>query len=157
MTPHKRDEVDAWWGSYSVKNILPALFASLAASALVVGASWLFPYSRVGQFIVLGVLAAFWLTLLLLWIYLIFGINYRLTSRRLFVERGLSRRRLQSVDLATISQVNVKANRLERFLGVGRVFVEVQGSRATSVILGGVPAPEMIAEKIRAQSEKAKQ
>ena len=148
MTAPKRDEVDAWWGSCSVSSVVPGLLASLAASGLVVGVAWVLPHSRAEQLIVMSVLGVFWLFLLLVGIYRVFGFNYRLTTCRLFVEMGLRRRNVQSFELSRITRVVARANRLEKFFGIGRIFVEVEGSTAP-LVLRGVMGPEQVAEKIR--------
>ncbi len=152
MTSLKPEELDAWWGSCSVKSTLPGMLLSLAASLIIIGIAWLLPHDWRGQLIVLAILGVCWTALLLRWIYIIFGINYRLTSHRLIVEFGLKRRWLQTVALSTISQVVVKSTGVEKFLGVGRVVLEVQGSSAAPIILAGVAEPDQVAEKIRALS-----
>jgi uncharacterized membrane protein YdbT with pleckstrin-like domain len=157
MTPSKREEVDAWWGSYSIKGILPSLLASLAASGALVGIAWLFDPNQGEQIILLAVLGACWLALLLNWINRLFGMNYRLTTRRLFVASGLRRRLIHTVNLAQISRIGVKITPVEKLLGLGRVLVEVQNLSASALILRAVSGPYQIAEKIRVLSDQAKQ
>jgi uncharacterized membrane protein YdbT with pleckstrin-like domain len=156
MTPPDRQEVDVWWGSYSIKSVLPGLLASLAASGLAVATAWLLPHGSLEQLFALGLLGLCWVALLLFWAYRVFGVNYRLTTHRLFVETGLRHRRLQAVELSKISQVAFKRTSLEEFLGTGRLFVDVQGS-AAPLVLRGVLGAENIAEKIGSLREEARE
>ena len=50
---------------------------------------------------------------------------------------------------AHLSRVEVKITPVEKFLGIGRVVVEVSNHSATAIILRGVHGPEQVAEKIR--------
>ena len=157
MTSPKVEELDAWWGSCSIKSLLPGALGSLTASGFVFGIAGLLQRGGPEQIILLALLGLCWVGLLSFWSYRVFGFNYRLTTCRLFVEIGLRHRQVQAVHLAKISGVACKINPLERFLGIGRVCVGVQDGSQRQIILRGVPGPEQVAERIRELSEKARQ
>lgn len=151
-----RQEADLWWGACSPRTVVPSFLLMTVATALVEWASWTMLERGRPQVMVLGVLSAIWLIQVLWWSLWIFGYNYRLTTRRLFHERGVFWRKFRAVDLAHIHQVFVKKNPLEKRLGVGRVLVLVNEPKPQKIVLEGVYGPEHIADRIRQQSKKAK-
>ena len=157
MSLLKRQEVDAWWGNCSIKTILPGLVVSLAANGVVFALAWYLPRGSPERWVVLGLQLVSWLALIVYWGYQVFCINYRLTTHRLFVDIGLRSRTVQIVLLDKVSQVSFKTTALEKFLGVGRVFVAMQDPQIPTVILRGVSDPRHVAEKIKALTEQAQQ
>ncbi len=147
-------EVDAWWGSCSLRSLVPEAIVFMLASVVVAVPAWLLRDGVVAQLVV-GFLLVIWLTLILSWGYRTLGWNYRLTTRRLFKATGLRRRRLEEVALDRVERVVVKRGLLGSLLGVGRVLVERQDSRP--LILPGVRGPDQVAEKISALARAARE
>jgi len=150
------NETDAWWGGYSIRSMLPGMAASLLLSCLIWATVWLTEISKTGFYVVLVLMTLFWLGLISSWAYRMFGFNYRLTTRRLFHERGLLRRKVRQLSLDQVTDVVVKHGPFDRFLHVGQVHVAAHGSAPQSVVLQGVFAPEHLAEKILALSRAAR-
>src|SRR5260370_16961610 len=76
------------------------------------------PYlERYTTYILVG---AVWLFQLIRWGYRIVGINYRLTNRRLFCQRGFYTP-IAAIDLASITTVRIERDALEGYLKVGRL------------------------------------
>jgi membrane protein YdbS with pleckstrin-like domain len=146
------NEVDAWWGSYSMRSVLPGLLIAMVFSGLVWATVWLAELSGMALYAVTTMLTLAWSCLALRWGYAIFGCNYRLTTHRLFREQGLLRRKIQQMNLEQIADVTVKQGPLEKYLNVGRIAVAARGSAIETITLEGVLAPEHVAEKILALS-----
>jgi uncharacterized membrane protein YdbT with pleckstrin-like domain len=142
-------EVDIWWGSYSARALLPALLLSALCTLLVLGAVW-FLGNREVQVLLLWVVVALWLLQILWWARRLLGSNYRLTSHRLFMVRGVFGPHYLEVDLARVSQVQVKRKMFDRMLKVGRVVLKLRGQRRESIVLEGVQDPDRVAAAIRA-------
>jgi uncharacterized membrane protein YdbT with pleckstrin-like domain len=144
-------EVDAWWGSYSLRLAVPWFLATILLSGILLGVPG-FLLEPVLARRVLAVL--FWLAAIaqaLFWIYRIFGYNYRLTTHRLFKQRGLIRRKMWVMNLGDIKEVVVQPGLAHRFLGVGSIVVTTDAV-PKKMILDGVPAADQVAEKILALS-----
>lgn len=150
-------EVDVWWGAYSWQALLPGLFAGLTFSALVVGLAWyLVSWRGLVQlrYSAHALLGLFWLVQLSRWVYRLFGWNYRLTTRRLFVERGFGHPGRPGFPLAQISQVMVSRRPLQYLCRVGQVLILELGNAQPALILEGVRRPEHIAMLIRNQIQR---
>ncbi len=99
-----------------------------------------------------AVIGTLWLIQLGRWAYRVVAINYRLTTRHLYIERGFRHPGKPGIELAQVRQALVARGRLERWLGVGRICIFVRKAE-TPVVLEGVRDPERIALKIRQQVE----
>ena len=127
--PSLAQEVDAWWGSYSIRGIGFELLVSVLASVLVAVPAYIL-LGHVWVPTVLVLLMGAWLVQVSRWGYRIFGWNYRLTTRRLIKATGLYRRRLEEVGLEKVERAVVQRGPLDAILSVGRVLVETHGSPA---------------------------
>jgi membrane protein YdbS with pleckstrin-like domain len=143
-------ETDLWWGSYAGRTMLPSFVLCFALTlGLVFGAYLLWSDFGQGPAVArhefYSVAVALWLFQLVRWLYRIIGCNYRLTTRRLFCGRGFLYPATAPVDLRDVQGVAVKQLAWERWLGIGRVYVQAK----EAVMLEGVHQPERIAERIR--------
>ena len=101
-------------------------------------------------------LAAIWLLQAIRAGYRLFGYNYRLTTRRLFHDRGRLYPPDAPLDLATVVRVEVKQSLLGRLIGVGTVRVIPEDAAAT-VELTGVYRPKVLTAKIEAAATAARE
>jgi len=79
----------------------------------------------------------------------VYGLRYRLTTQRLFIERGLIARSIDQTELIRVDDVRVRQGVFDRIFGVGTVEVmstDVSDAQASIV---GVENPQQIAEHIR--------
>lgn len=155
-------EVDVWWGSYSGRTMLPSFGVCGLLTLAIAGVSlylvWGKDYHstlvRYAAYLAVGVI---WGLQLGRWAYRTVSINYRLTNRCLFRDRGFRHPSAGQVALAQVREVRVEeGSRLERFLGIGRVRV-VGGNGAEVLMLEGVYDPEGAANTIRKQVEQVRQ
>jgi membrane protein YdbS with pleckstrin-like domain len=150
--PPSEDEVEVWWGSYSPRAMLPLVVICLTASValvllLVFMTNWgLRPsVARWTGYVVLGGL---WLALALWCGYRMVGYSYRVTTRRLFYDRGFLHGRVPIVELARVVSVTVQQTAVERWLGIGRVVV-MEKDNPAPLVLESVRRPEKMAAKVR--------
>ena len=71
---------------------------------------------------------------------------YRLTTRRLLRERGFAHPALPAIELTSASDVRVEQRAWERWVGVGRLLVEVEGGAIE--VFHGLHQPARVAEAI---------
>ncbi|MGB0716150.1 MAG: PH domain-containing protein [Phycisphaerae bacterium] len=86
----------------------------------------------------------------------IFGNRYRLTTQRLFVERGILRQTIDQVELIRVDDVRIEKSLINRMFGLGTVIVLSTDATDNTLRLEGVAGPEGIAESIRTNMKEAR-
>lgn len=127
----------AWgvWGALVVLGYLGLVTTRSSPVSLLVGA--------------LAVLPGAWFlgkALLRRW-----SLRYRLTTHRLFTDRGLLRRQHDELELIRVDDISVRQNLLQRWLGVGTVTVVSTDSSNPRLEIEGILAPLALKERIRTQ------
>ena len=148
------EEVEVWWGGYSGWALTPSFVVCLLITAFIVWASW--HYLPRHLFRVTATVAAslVWGVQFVRFGVRVLGFNYRLTTRRLLLSRGVRRLRVRAIELARVRRVTPETSGLEALFGVGRVYVHVEGEAAPHV-LPGVRNPRNVAALIRAAAQAA--
>jgi len=75
--------------------------------------------------------------------------KYRVTSQRLFVERGILGRTVDQTELVRVDDVRVHKTFLHRIFGLGSVEVVSTDASDKNVSIEGVTDPDTVAEAIR--------
>lgn len=94
--------------------------------------------------------------LLRVW-YLVASTRYRLTTQRLFVQRGLIAKHLEEVELFRVKDVTLNQGMLQRLLGVGNVVVLSSDDTTPQLVLAGIPDPLAVKEQLRGAFRAARQ
>lgn len=89
--------------------------------------------------------------------YLVASTRYRLTSQRLFVQRGVIAKALEEVELFRVKDVTLTQGILDRLLGTGTVVVLSTDDSAPRLEIQGVLNPLDAKEKIRTAFRAARQ
>jgi membrane protein YdbS with pleckstrin-like domain len=110
--------------------------------------------SLVVRYTAYAIAALIWLAQLARWGYRVLTFSYRLTTRRLLVERSFFNSLRAAVDLCRVARVEVAQRPLERMVGVGRIKVVEENQSAPSIELLGVYRPEAVADVIREQAKQ---
>src|SRR5260370_819014 len=150
--PYANQETDIWWGAYAGRTMIPSFVICALLTGLLVWGVWIFwpknedrPYlERYTTYILVG---AVWLFQLIRWGYRIVGINYRLTNRRLFCQRGFYTP-IAAIDLASITTVRIERDALEGYLKVGRLRIVPVDNGKPPMLLEGLYNPDQIAALI---------
>ena len=106
-------EVDIWWGAYAGRTMWPS-FVVCALLTLAIGVAafgwWqLNPkHPHLVRYTGYWLAGMIWSAQLLRWGYRTLSINYRLTSRRLFRDRGFHNPAAGRVDLSNVAAVEVE-------------------------------------------------
>jgi hypothetical protein len=149
------EEVELWWGAFSGWAMTPSFVVCLLLTGLIAWAAWAWLPRDWVKVTVLGGASIVWLVQLGRWAVRALGYNYRLTTRRLWVTRGIPRVAVSSLELSCVASVRVERTWLERRLGVGRVCVTPEGG-GCPLVLEGVAHPRHAAEVIRAAVRAAR-
>ena len=75
--------------------------------------------------------------------------RYRLTTQRLFIERGILSRTIDQTELIRVDDVRLYKGFLDRLLGLGSVAVVSTDATDREVVIEGIAEPEKVAEAIR--------
>jgi membrane protein YdbS with pleckstrin-like domain len=151
-------EEDLWTGTYSPKAMCGSV---LAAVVLSVGGLVIVPLvanTTIGwRMLVLGLLVM-WGGLALVLAYRRLSVGYRLTTYRLFHERGLLSRTTDRLEVIDIDDVRVHQGLVERMLGVGTVKIESSDRTDPELSLPGIDEVRAVADLIdntrRAERER---
>jgi hypothetical protein len=108
------------------------------------------------RYTVYAICGAIWFAQLARWLYYVLTYNYRLTTRRLFIERSFLNTPRAELELRRISGVVVETSGLDRRLGVGTLRV-LGDDRAPRLVLLGVRDPGRLAAEIRHLAKQARE
>jgi uncharacterized membrane protein YdbT with pleckstrin-like domain len=138
------EEIELWRGSFSAKGMINAwILAGLATIAwLVLGA--LLP-ARTEWLLSGGLVALFWLGLLLVLLYRKLNVHYRLTNQRLIHKAGILRRVTDRIEIIDMDDISCNQNIFERLLGVGSIQVTSSDRTHPHIILRGVDNVQEVA------------
>jgi hypothetical protein len=151
-------EVDVWWGSYAGRAMMPSFAVCIALTALIyLGARWWVPERGWLQLTFFALASAVWLIQLARWGYRFFTWNYRLTTRFLYVDYGLTRMGGQRFALRTVDRLEARYNLLERVLGIGDLWVWFDEAMKPPAVLKALKSPRAVAETIRTVVRKARE
>lgn len=79
----------------------------------------------------------------------IFGIHYRLTTQRLFVNKGILTRTTDQLELVRIEDVRLRQGVIDRIVGTGDVEIVSSDQTEAKLMLTSVAQPDEVAEHIR--------
>jgi membrane protein YdbS with pleckstrin-like domain len=161
-TPHSIlfEETDVWWGAYSVRTLIPHCIACVLLSAVVLAVAWFegaWHGSTLLHHLTIGLVAGTWTLLVAYGLYRASAFSYRLTTRRLFINRSF---RFHSpaaigIPLRRIVRVTVERDPFERLSGVGRIRIQLPAGEAQPALLEGVRSPKQAAVRIRKMAANA--
>jgi hypothetical protein len=130
--------------------MLPSFVVCLVATGLIAWLTWSCVPRHLLRPVFVGLSGGLWLVQGVRWGYRYFGYNYRLTTRRLFRQRGFRQLPEEQMDLTSIARVAVRSNWHERKIGVGEVVVWADDPSRPPMVLKGLRRPERVAEMLRA-------
>jgi membrane protein YdbS with pleckstrin-like domain len=146
------EETDVWWGSYAGRTMVPGFLLCALLTVAVVGVAWslgAWHGSAPARYAAQVCIVVLWGAQVGRWAYRLLALNYRLTTQRLFEDRGFHHPGSLGIELDQITQVVVERGPLERLLGVGRVRVITQASSEQILVLEGIRNAEQVAAEIR--------
>ncbi|MBI3817053.1 MAG: PH domain-containing protein [Planctomycetes bacterium] len=151
VPPRDEPEQDLWKSSPSARAFLHYWLLTLAvfAGAIYLAIKgiyewrWAFVIAAVPVVYTLFIIAAAKLTT-----------RYRLTTQRIFVEKGFLNKSILETELVKIDDVAVNQNILQRIFGVGVVKLAASDADESMIEIVGIENPIYVKETIRAQVRK---
>jgi membrane protein YdbS with pleckstrin-like domain len=138
-------ETTLWEGDFSPKTMIGDFIgAGIVTVALVIGSFYAAPW----EWYVLAVIPIVWLAVLLKLAIHKLGVHYRLTSQRLFHEKGVLSRTTNRVETIDIDDVTVEQGPIERMLGVGTVRVTSSDRTDPELVIRGIEDPRTVSALI---------
>lgn len=83
--------------------------------------------------------------------------RYRLTSQRLFLERGILSQTVDQLELVRVDDVRINKSLLNRIFGTGTVTIMTTDASNRNIQLVGVVRPEEVAEAVRTHVRASRQ
>lgn len=122
--PSDEPERDLWEDTYSPRAMIGMwiVLAVLTMVALAIGGFRLRDGWQWG--ILLMVVALAWLVAAGTLLYRRLGVRYRLTTQRLFHEKGLLRRTIDRIELFKMEDITCEQGLIERLLGIGSIRIK---------------------------------
>ncbi len=150
------EEREVWRGRMSWKNLAGQWFLWGAGTLLLIWLWWRLRTPDSGAWfgwlvliVILGAAAAMFVRGALR----VYGTHYRLTSQRLFIERGILSRTTDQTELYRVDDVRTHQSLLNRVFGVGDVeLVAPSDPTQPSIRIVGIEGPAAVAEHVRTQS-----
>ena len=151
-------EEDLWSGTYSPKAMCGSLLAAALLSVVGLMIAAVLANTAVGWRVLGLSLLVMWGGLTLMLAYRRLSVRYRLTTYRLFHERGLLGRTTDRLEVIDIDDVRVHQGFVERLLGVGTVKIESSDRTDPELSLPGIDEVRAVADLIdntrRAERER---
>jgi membrane protein YdbS with pleckstrin-like domain len=155
-------DVELWRGRTRLLHFVNRLIVWLAVNVLAaVGLlSWggrvgLTTSGAMGLTAIIMLLSALWLgTRPLL---AVLGCRYRLTSQRLFIDRGILSRTVDQTELVRVDDVRMHKSFTNRMFGLGSVQILSTDATDREIVVSGIAEPEKVAELIRERMRKLRQ
>jgi len=144
-------EANVWEGRFSPKAMI-ASFAVLVIGSTAGFALIAFAALRDMRWLLFSVIVALpviWIAQFLRLAMRNLSAHYRLTNRRLFIERGVLHRHKDQLDLARIEDVRILQHVLHRLLDVGSIEVLSSDRRLRRLVMEGISDADDLAEVIR--------
>jgi hypothetical protein len=137
--------------------MLPSFLVCVLATGLIAWVTWLLMRPGYFKLTFLGLAGLLWLGQGIRWGYRYFGYTYRMTTRRLFRDRGFLLGLRDQVELASVAGVVVRRRWFERLVGIGEVLVRPEDPARPPLTLEGVRQPARVAEEIRLAVQRARE
>jgi len=149
-------EREVWRGRFSNRAALGGLLVTFSIALVLVLLATLAEF-KVGPrwlrttiwIIAAAVVAAVLVRVLWRWAKYRFTLRYRLTTERLFIDKGLFSRTRDEIELIRVDDVRVKQSLMDRFFKVGQVRIISTDRTHAELVLLGIDEPDGVKEKVR--------
>lgn len=140
-------EHDLWTGGFSPKAMIYYWLLAGIATIAAVGAG-VATGNTVVWLVGLGIAFALWIAFALFLLYQRLGVEYQLTTQRLFHRKGILARVTNRVEVIDIDDVQFSQNFVERFLGVGTIRILSTDISDPKLVMQGIDDVKNVADTI---------
>ena len=156
QTDHDSEPENELWQGRSSWKFYADLIAVAVGWTVIAGIVWFTTPHWLGWIVLIMALAG--------WVYVggrvahgMLNYHYRLTTQRLFIERGVLSRTIDQAELIRIDDVRIHKTLMNRITGVGSVELFSTDASDRQVTIWGVEKPEELAESIRDHMRRLRQ
>ena len=156
QTDQDSEPEDELWQGRSSWKFYADLIVVAAGWTVIAGIVWFTTPRWLGWIVLIMALAG--------WLYVggrvahgMLNYHYRLTTQRLFIERGVLSRTIDQAELIRIDDVRIHKTLMNRITGVGSVELFSTDASDRQVTIWGVEKPEELAESIREHMRRLRQ
>lgn len=146
------EEKEIWQGRSSWKDSFPLCLAWFAVAIVLLYVWWYFRQSVSGPwlfYLVAVVIVGSGLVVAGRIVLRVLGTRYRLTTQRLFIERGILSRTTDQTELIRIDDVRTRQSVWNRLFGLGDVELVSTDATQPRLLIEGVADAHTVAEHIR--------
>lgn len=138
------------WRHYAVRVLLWFLLNGLAGYGTWYLTQRLAELTRIhAAWIMVGIVAITSLIILGPLAITIWGRRYRLTSQRLFTERGIFSKVIDQMELTRVEDLQIEKKFIDRLFGLGTIALLTTDVSDRKVLIEGVHEPDKVAEIVR--------
>jgi uncharacterized membrane protein YdbT with pleckstrin-like domain len=142
-------EHDLWVGGFSPKAMIGYwLLAGVATIVAVVAGFLSGPAAPLVWIIGLAIAFSLWVAFALYLLYQRMGVEYQLTTQRLFHRKGILARVTNRVEVIDIDDVQFSQSFVERFLGVGTIRILSTDVSDPKLVMVGIDDVKNVADTI---------
>lgn len=87
----------------------------------------------------------------------VIGTNYRLTTQRLFIERGILSKTVDQTELMRVDDVRLHKSVMDRIFGLGSVAIVSTDATDKQIVVPGISDSDKVSESIRSRMRKLRQ
>jgi uncharacterized membrane protein YdbT with pleckstrin-like domain len=148
-------EEDLWTGRTHWKHFATLIGGGVSLGLVVIAVlAWRFSWTGFYWGVLVGLLLAVGVAFKIGWT--VFSTRYRLTSQRLFVERGILNQSIDQTELIRVDDVRVTKSVMDRLFGLGTIEILSTDFTDRSIVIEGVDGPETVAELVRSRMRTAR-
>jgi membrane protein YdbS with pleckstrin-like domain len=130
-------EQELWRGAYAYKSMIGMLSAGGVASLVAIIVLFA-AKSEIVWWIIFACLAAMWIVIGVTVVHRRFGIRYRLTNQRFFIEKGIFGRVTDRIEVIDINDMEFEQSPFERMFDVGSIRLSTTDRSVPKFTLQGI-------------------
>jgi membrane protein YdbS with pleckstrin-like domain len=157
--PPPEDERPVWsgnpsWKAYFPHFVLMAIWVSAASMAYLYVIRPNVTDPTIGIAVYAGLALVGVLYLLFKIVYGRYYMHYRLTTQRIFLEKGLLGKTVDQTELVRVEDVQFRQNVYQRMMSIGNVHVLAHDLTDGQIIIKNIDEPSQVSEHIRTYTQK---
>lgn len=137
-------EQELWAGGYSSRAMWSTWAMLGVASLALIVLAIVFSFNTTGWLLAIGAIVLGWLYYLLVFARRRLGVRFRLTSQRLFHERGLLWHVVDRIEVIDVDDVASEQSPLDRLAGVGTIRIRSSDRSQPVLVLSGIEDPKRV-------------
>ena len=153
LDPDAEDEL--WQGRTSWKHFTDLILVA-GGWSLVAAFVW-FKSSEAIRWVAVGVSVMGWAYVLGRILFAMLNYRYRLTTQRLFIEKGILSSTIDQTELIRVDDLRIHKSFLNRVMGLGTIEIFSTDASDRRVLILGIENPDELADSVRERMRRLRQ